>query len=392
MAEMPPPTPPLRTCQCPRSGAFPLGIGAKWALFAAALAGCSAPPPPVKQPPVEVTPPVAPSEPSATPPEPEATSSLIDVTLPKDPACLVTGEFRPRKVDPVLRVAPFGLPFAEVEGGRGTLHFPAGPRPKEQALEVEADGLSVRGYIDSTTPALFTPAPTWLSGLALTTPYTLLDWTEAAAGNITVTTPEPPGLTLIGPKLSAIVPCSGASLDRKDFDATAAIDGYKKAKPRQWTLDHPIDISLTPGGPPVARALPDKYRLDISLLSAKGKDAKIAWEVGPVVVVGWVKITDIQMPRTGYGYGSGSGLGRPPRYADDYKKVVCPMDVDLLAVFNGEKTYIVGKIQRGTVIELTSVDQKLTHVRVRSEQLKPTVDTWWSVMTRDLDTCEPPKT
>ena len=361
------------------------------ALFLTCLWGCATPPPPPpKAAPVEVTPPAptgetAAEEPTAPPPDP----GPIAVELLANPACVLQGNWSARKWRTGMLVRPDGPLFAEVSSGAGRLHFPTGARPKAQGLELSADGIHVNGYVDSTASDLRAAKAFWLSGLALPTPKTRLDWTDSAPGQITVTTEAPRALQALSLPLSAIVPCPDVVMETGTFKAEDAIVGFKKAKRRQLVSDRDVEIATEPGGKPAARASPGNGSVDVSLLEVRGAASRIAWEVGTIYVVGWVKSSDIHVPKGSTGYGSGHGLGRNPRYADEYKKVVCPGDVQLYAEIDME-TFITGRIRAGTVIELQSTNDRTTAVRVRSERIVPASGARWTVPNQDLRDCQSP--
>ena len=243
--------------------------------------------------------------------------------------------------------------------------------------------------VDSTASDLRAAKAFWLSGLALPTPKTRLDWTDSAPGQITVTTEAPRALQALSLPLSAIVPCPDVVMETGTFKAEDAIVGFKKAKRRQLVSDRDVEIATEPGGKPAARASPGNGSVDVSLLEVRGAASRIAWEVGTIYVVGWVKSSDIHVPKGSTGYGSGHGLGRNPRYADEYKKVVCPGDVQLYAEIDME-TFITGRIRAGTVIELQSTNDRTTAVRVRSERIVPASGARWTVPNQDLRDCQSP--
>ncbi len=355
------------------------------------LAGCATPvPPPPRAAPVEVTPPVATAETTTTTEDvPPPETGPIRVELLASPACVLQGPWRGRKWQTDMLVRPGGPAFAVVSGGKGRLHFPAGPRPATQGLELEADGISVTGHIDSGASDLRATKAFWLSGFVLPTPFTLLEWTEAARGEITVTAAAPARLEVLAPPLSAIAPCEDVAATMGAFSAADAIDGFKKAKVRQLVTARPVDIARTPGGPPVARAHATGGSDEVSLLDVRGGNSRIAWNVASLMVVGWVKSADIHVPGTGVGFGSGHGRLGAPHYTGDYKKVVCSIDVDLVAEI-GEARFLTGRIRAGTVLELSSTNERFTSVRVRSQLIVPSEDARWVVPNPDLEGCQSP--
>lgn len=361
------------------------------ALVLPCLWGCTTPaPPPPKAAPLEVTPPAPPEEPAAEEPAaPPPDPGPITVELPANPACVLEGDWSARKWRTGMLARPDGPVFAEVSDGSGRLHFPSGKRPASQGLQLSADGIYVAGYVDADASDLRAAKAFWLSGLALTTPATRLDWSEAAPGQLTVTTEPPSALQVLSPPLSAVVPCPDVATKTGTFKAVSAIEGFSKAKPRELVSDRLVDIATEPGGAPVARASPGSSSVDVSLLEVRGASSRIAWEVGTLVVVGWVKSSDIHVPKGLSGYGRGYGLGGNPRYADDYKKVVCPGDVQLYAEI-GVETFLTGRILAGTVIELVSANDRTTAVRVRSQSIVPASGALWTVPNPDLRDCLSP--
>ena len=360
--------------------------------WAIALGCTTAPPPPPETPAAEVKVPVAETTTQPAPPEPPRAKETIDVELPASPACTVSGDWHARKADVGIFPTADRPRFAEILGGAATLHFPAGPRPTMQGLELAADGLVVRGLVDTTASLLLPSAPLSLSGLAIAGPYALLAWTEATPGHVTVTTEAPKELEVLSPPLVGTAACSEIALARsqKSFEPTDAIPGFSKAKDRLLPTDRAVDVALAAGGPAVARAHADTYTEKVSLLEAKGAHAKIAWRVGALVVVGWVKTSDLRIPKNGLGYGTGHGRLGPSRHTPTGKEVVCAADVDLLVEYPGEVTYRVGLIRRGTTIEVTSTGERFTMVSVFSEKIRQVSTAWWVVRTRDLEGCQSP--
>ncbi|MFO0592312.1 MAG: hypothetical protein U0441_32505 [Polyangiaceae bacterium] len=364
------------------------------AFFSWAIAGgCTGSrPPPKEAPPVEVKAPSAEAPVTTTTPDPPRTKEPIDVVLPADPACTLTGDWHPRKYDTQLHVSADGPSFAELLGGTGALHFPTGPRPATQGLELAADGIVVRGFVDSAASLLLAGAPIWLSGLAVTQPYALLDWTEATPGHLAITSVAPRQLEVLAPPLTATVGCADVALGKTKFDPTASIPGYAKAKERLLPRTHAVDIALSPGGTVVARANAGEYAEQVSLLETKGAAAKIAWPVGALVVVGWVKASELIVPKAGMGFGSGSGRLGGSHHTHSSRQVVCAADIDLLAEYPGETTYTIGRVRAGTRIEINSTGDRFTMVSVSSQNIRQISTAWWVVRNRDLEGCQsPPK-
>lgn len=362
--------------------------------------GCTPPAPPPAPAVVTVVPPPT-AEPGPTPTaEAPAPSGPKRVELRPGPACIVEGAWRPLRGAATLHVTPEGPAFATATGGTGRLHVPesrARPawtaladdppaRPAMQGLELSADGLSVQGYIESSASDLRAARTFLFSGLALPTPRALLQWVEATPGQITVTVEPPKALTVLAPPLTATRPCADLQLGAPSFEATDSIDGYSKSKPGQLRLGAPIDVALTPGGSPVARAEPSAAQENVRILETRGAHTRVAWPIGALVVVGWVPSRAVHPPSKGYGFGSGHGTLGGGRGGDRHKRVVCPGDVDLLVEI-GSEVWIPGLIRAGTVIELTSLNDSTTRIDFRSRSLQPAPDAQWMVRTGDVAGC-----
>lgn len=63
--------------------------------------------------------------------------------------------------------------------------------------------------------------------------------------------------------------------------------------------------------------------------------------------------------------------------------------MDLVAEI-GEARFLTGRIRAGTVLELSSTNERFTSVRVRSQLIVPSEDARWVVPNPDLEGCQSP--
>jgi hypothetical protein len=340
---------------------------------------------------VEVTPlPSATAETASATPEPPPDPLKNVVELPAKSACILGGPWGGRKWETPLVARAAGPALANVMGGRAKLHFPVGPRAAVQGLEIEADGIALRGYVASDAADLRAARPFLIDGFLVPGIFTKLAWTEAKEGELTVTTETPAALEVVAGPIVAKTPCADIGMGRAAFNAEDAVPGAAKAKQKELVADKAIDIALTPGGPAVARAHPTKGGTEVGVLETKGQLARIWWPVGTMYVVGWVAKSSVRERGAGTGYGSGSGRLAGRHISDSYKKVACEEDVPLVVEAGGERV-VAGVIRAGTTMELIATLDGLTNIRVRSSAIAPADGATWFAPSSRVDGCpEPP--
>ncbi len=277
------------------------------------------------------------------------------VAFPTPAACVLkASSWRGARPVTELRFRAGGPVFARVASGAASLHLPPGPAA-EAGLELEFDGLVVRGLVAPEAVALHAAKPLVLGGLAIPTPRARLAWTGARPGELTVTHAPAAGVEVLAPPLTAPVRCDALSLDAVAFDPAAAAPEKKVDRPALLRLRRPISLSVDPAAAPAARLLArDDLDAEVTVIEIAGNKSRILWSRKEELIFGWVATSDLRPPNPGVGLGSvsttgsGAGFGRS---VHSVARVTCPADVPVIAEAEDERA-TVGLIRAGTLIHV----------------------------------------
>ena len=189
----------------------------------------------------------------------------------------------------------------------------------------------------------------------------------------------PVDLALPAPPVVAAPPSASAELTPRRQSGKDLLT-IRVPDPMQNLLGVPIDeafltgarapLSLSSEGPPIATLVPNDVDRRVSVLVRDKKRAKIAWEVGDVVVFGWLDAQKLRpRARTEDVFGSG-GLGLAGDGARSrVRTLVCDTEVPLRAEV-GEVSEVVGVIAPGTRIEVAKERDRAFEVEVPSTALR----------------------
>lgn len=360
--------------------AFRLLAGA----LATALAACSGSgnPDSVSPVPYPVVVPVAPATAAASAaPTAEANAplpALVAIEFPAASACVLqAANWSPltRKATP-MSLRPEGPAFATVRGGKARLSYPEGERPAGQILEVSDRGLTIRGVVAPSEVDLRAATSFPLSGFVYPTVFTRLSWLEAKPAGLVLTVDVPEGLEPVSP-LRATRACTDLAIGGAgSWSPDDQLAAGRVPTAMDLSGSAPVTLWAEPGKGTLAELRSPPGPESVSVLARKGKHAEIAWNVGTVVVHGWVESRALVPAKPAIGYGTGSGYGRGQAPHDEVRVVQCTTEVAVTAAMVTAQVRV-GEIAAGTRIEVLAIpgDGEWVGVRVRDAGVVPTLAT-----------------
>lgn len=349
-----------------------------------ALAACSGSGNPDSVPPLPypVVVPVAPVTAAASAaPTAETTArlpSLVAIEFPAASACVLqAADWSPLTGQPTpLSLRPEGPAFATVRSGKARLSFPEGERPAGQILEVSDRGLTIRGVVASSEVDLRAATSFSLNGFVYPTVVTRLSWLEAKPPALVLTVDVPEGLeplsTLRGTRACADLAIDGAaSWSPEDQLAAGRIPTAM-----ELSGSAPVTLWAEPGKGALAKLRAPPGPESVSVLARKGAYAEVAWNVGTVVVHGWVESRALVPAKPAIDPQTWGGFGRRRAPHDEERVVQCTAEVAVTAAMVTSQVRV-GEIAAGTRIEVlpTPADRDWVDVRVRDAGVVPTLAT-----------------
>jgi len=312
------------------------------------------------------------------------------IVFPDSSACaLHTNRWHDATDETLLRFEAGGTPFARIKRASARLILPPGKASGGAAIEVEAGGLEVRGYIDADTIDLRPAKPFVMNGFVIPSVHARLRWTEAASGELTVTHELKEGIEVLTP-LRVRRPCDDFSIDDVSFDPEAALPKGKTKQVMALRSGPSIPLSIEPGGAPVARLVASTDSInEVTVLETRGAASRIATWVDDSFVFGWVKSASLTKPRNGFGEGYGvGGLGLSGRGGGVKRvRVHCPDEVPVVAQV-GEVRRLVGTIRQGAAIYIVERRGPYSVIEMNGGGAEPLDNALFLVANEELQSCK----
>lgn len=306
--------------------------------------------------PVDLTPP-APPVASASPSPPvdgsparRAGKALLTIPVPNPVACELTSpQVGYRRIPLALRAG--GAPFGAILPPRGlTMFIPKGDASLGLTAEADVGGAFIRGVARAESIPLHPIRVSVFEGFVVPLSRADLHVVRAGDEGVELSLALPPQVTMATKStVSATLPCDIVALTAEEFD------------PMQNLLGMPIDtavwtgatspLATSVGGAPVAMVNPHDVDRRVSVLAREKNRVKIAWEVGDVVVFGWVDTQKLRAPKREEDVFGAGGLGLSGIGEGVPRTLVCEVELPLRAEVDGASE-IVGVVAPGTRIEI----------------------------------------
>jgi hypothetical protein len=308
---------------------------------ATAVAACGAPPPSVPEAAAVVVPaPRVATEPreasAASRAEDGALRDVASIELPSEIACT----WRDAHYRGPLRLDPQAEPFADVPArAHSDVHLAVTLDAGEAVATVEArEGpLTIRGIARGSTLNATPVRSIRFGDLVWLRDSTALALEPEARGRVRASLVKAPrGVAELAAPLTSTLDCSDVTLRAVRFDVWASI-GRCMGEARLRDADTPI--ARERGGPPVARLVPETPDADVCVLQRSGTEARIAWPVDGVIVVGWIagRALGAVPPTPGGGGGGMSASGLTGLGASDtsVRRHACAASLPVAVVQRG---------------------------------------------------------
>ncbi|HEU4403962.1 MAG TPA: hypothetical protein VFS43_01515 [Polyangiaceae bacterium] len=199
-----------------------------------------------------------------------------------------------------LRFRAGGPSYAEALGQCGNVEasLPVGGAERGATLDLQVDGVRLRGVVDAGEVKLYPARPIVVGGVFVPSGSLPLRWKATAPGSITWALGEVPALRLAEGAQTVTSRCGELGAEPAYFEPSDA-PGFKGVRAlRDATLRRGIKVPVaeTPGGPPRATIElgaddPD----DVSVVGVRGGQARVLWWSGGGdegerrgLVLGWV--------------------------------------------------------------------------------------------------------
>lgn len=278
---------------------------------------------------------------------PAAKRSSIRLALPDRRACeLSTTDW---DAVPPLRVTATARPYGHVKVAKeARVVFPIDGR--DPILEVELGSIVVRSAAPSSDLPLFADRPLLLGGLMIPKGGTELVAEGAGAERLRVALPAIPSeLADLSTSLEAVASCDQVKLVPTGFDPWSVLG---KGEPNEVVLGRGTEVALAAGGSSVATT---DSSAPVRVLERARPFARIAWEITPGVIVGWVEQGAIRKaaipPRVRIG---SSRFVGPPVHEKTLFRMHCPAEVPLGVMAEPEPVFI-GAVHAGAVIDVVTL-------------------------------------
>jgi hypothetical protein len=304
---------------------------------------------------------------ASTAPHPVANLPALppSVELPSDPACsFATTAFRGAHGPTELYLSEGGRRFGSIWGDVAVdISIPVG-KAKRAGIAVRPKGMVLRGFVDAADVALHPALPFVIGELASPWPKTELFYSEAKAGELTLSMATPSELIVKAGKLVAKRSCGDVELDVPTFDTVSALFG-KRSSRRMSLSGGATLVAARPGGPAIATLLTPEAGRIVTGYEVSGTQTLFEVDLDDAMVFGWVSSS--RLTDAGSGGRSGSiGIGRMGRHGPKpVARVKCTEDVPLIVELK-EESATVGVISAGTIIDLLDSAGERTKVSLEA--------------------------
>jgi hypothetical protein len=327
--------------------------------------------------------PVTESAPSE--PQPASVSEF-----PSRPTCVLeTARWRSRGKATELSLASGGPVFAQFTAPRAVLHLMPGMASAGAKVELENEGLVLRGLVAGEAFRLRPARAFVMGGFLIPTMFAELIWTESEGTDILVSYDLGPSVQVVQKPLLAKLACADVTIDSAAFKPEALAGLAESTKDGLLRTGQPIALGTKPESAPVAwlNASDDRAALVKVGRQEQGKTL-IWWWRDTALVFGWVSSSDLQKREAlpGVGYGGGTGVPSLLRSKAVIATARCQKDVPVVAEV-GAKRATVGLIRTGTLIEILERNESESTVQTKSPFIATFPGARLLVDARTLDQC-----
>lgn len=284
---------------------------------------------------------------------------------------------------PPLRVTATSAPYGQVRAAKAALVvFPIDGR--DPTLEAELGPIVVRGAVPHTELPVFADRPVLLGGLMIPKGGTELIPEGAGPERLRIALPAVPSeLEDLSATLEAVIACDQVKLVPTEFDPWSVLG---KGEPKEMVLARGTEVALAAGG---SRAVTTHRTMSapVRILERTQSYARVAWEITPGVVVGWVSESSIRKARIPprVRMGSTRFVG-PSVHEKPLFRTQCPAEIPLGVIVEREPAFI-GAIHPGATIDVVSLADSRAIVEIRGAPLKVADGAKLFVSPRDLEGC-----
>jgi hypothetical protein len=321
---------------------------------------------------------------------PMASQAAPEASLaPRGSCVLETARWRSRGKVNELRLTSEGPVFAQFTSPSAVLHLMTGTASAGAGLEVENEGLRLRGYVAGDAFKLKPARAFVMSGFVIPTLFAELNWIESQGSDVLVSYDLGPSVQLMQTPLSAKLACADVTLDSGRFKPEELAGLAASAKDGLLRTDRPIALATEPGGAPVARLNVGNDQVALVKVGRSEGDNTLIWWWGDTALVfGWIATSDLQKrkPLPGVGYGGGTGVPSLRHAGTVIGAARCQQDVPVVAEVGAERASA-GLIRAGTRIEILERSESEASVQTRSPFIVTVPGARLLASTRTLERC-----
>lgn len=255
-------------------------------------------------------------------------------------------------------------------------------------MEVELGAIVVRGAVPRAELPMYAERPTLLGGLLMPNGATELFAESAGPGRLKVALPAIPSeLEDTTTPLEAVTACADVKLVPTGFDPWSVLG---RGETTEVLLERGAEIALAEGGSRVASTQRTMSTTAVRVLERRHPHARIAWELTPGVVVGWVKESSIERrtipPRVRMGR---ARFNPPSTRSRSLSRLRCPFEVPLGVMVEHDPAFI-GAIHEGATIDIVAHAQDAEIVEVDGSAFAVAEGAQLFVTKSDLSGCVDP--
>lgn len=277
-----------------------------------------------------------------------------------------------------LRVGPGKPVYGFVSFGTVTVSLGTDTRDGSAFVEAEKDRLRLIGAIEK--PAIYTKAATTLASFVTPLADTPLGWQPTdVVGRVGITL-DVSEVFEVPNVVETTVSCDKLTLDEPQYHPLGA--ATETAVPAAM-IGGGVDLSLSPGLPPVARTKQNEYQ-EVFVLEKRGLHMRVAIKATSFYAVGWVPSAAVTTRGAGIGGGGrgvGIGFGTSNRRG-------CKRELELIAEVDGARA-IVGTLLIGGGYTASTPDEVdgYTAITLAATWFQPAPGARVLVRTQDLAGC-----
>ena len=319
------------------------------------------------------------------------TDTLKPVALPAPVACT----FRAKEMSAEIRLelAP-GVPYLELDRfDEIEMSIPVAAAPARVGVKLKKGRISLEGLVPPAMTWLQSQRPLLLGQVFVPSTWFVFHWADAAAGEIEIEATLTPAtlkeVTGVDRRLRARLRCDELGLEAGKFEELDAVGGKGLNEDARLRPGAPVPVSVTPGGPPVARLIPRRAVSEATTVMERrpGWTRINAILADDLYLVGWVPAASVRPPPKVPEIASIFGRD-PPRVGEGelQRPFACDHDIPLAAEAKAQRR-LVGTLGAGVRMEETG-PAAAGMVIVRIDGLPPAKGARFLVRRADIEGCK----